>query len=155
MSTPDALPDQERADRLAERRTKVRQLADQRLSRRAIAARLGISKDTVSRDLAHLALAETRDGSAGARHEPAPPETPAETPAPPMSHPDPVALLAAQDPQLAEDLATLTACGRSAPSAVAIAVHLLADAYRNGWRTGTVPLGREPQIDIYRLKTDR
>ncbi|MFE5090619.1 helix-turn-helix domain-containing protein [Streptomyces sp. NPDC056638] len=40
---------------VVQRRTKVRHLAQTGASNRAIAAQLGISKDTVRRDLAHLA----------------------------------------------------------------------------------------------------
>lgn len=148
MSTPDGMTEQERAAR----RTEVRQLADEGLSQRAIGLRLGISKDTVRRDLArNLALvrAEESQAPAGARHEPAPP---AETPAPPVIPVDPIALLTAASPQLAEDLATLTACGRPAFGALAYAVHYMADAYRNGWQSGLVPRGTEPQIDVYKIK---
>ena len=45
MSTPTVI---------AERRTRVRQLAQSGASNRAIAAELGVSKDTVARDLAHV-----------------------------------------------------------------------------------------------------
>ncbi|MFJ9939348.1 hypothetical protein [Streptomyces erythrochromogenes] len=45
MSTPTVI---------AERRTRVRQLAQGGASNRAIAAELGVSKDTVARDLAHV-----------------------------------------------------------------------------------------------------
>lgn len=47
MSTPTMAQDR------ATRRAKVRQLAQEGMSHRAIAARLGVSKDTVRRDLAH------------------------------------------------------------------------------------------------------
>lgn len=70
MTTPALSPE----DRAA-RRADVRRLADQNKSHRAIAAELGISKDTVRRDLAHLARAKT-----------APPtETPAPVPQSPRA----------------------------------------------------------------------
>ncbi|MFB6950198.1 hypothetical protein ACFCXP_11260 [Streptomyces niveus] len=70
MTTPALSPEARAA-----RRAEVRRLADQNMSHRAIATKLGISKDTVRRDLAHLA-----------RHEPAPPrETPAPEPRSPRT----------------------------------------------------------------------
>lgn len=54
------------AQERATRRAKVRQLAQKDMSHRAIAAHLGISKDTVRRDLAHP--------GAPASAPPAPPE---------------------------------------------------------------------------------
>ncbi|RLL68153.1 DeoR family transcriptional regulator [Streptomyces sp. Z26] len=78
----------------ADRRTTVRHLAHTGMSQRAIAAQLGVSKDTVRRDLDALA----RDGApedappadAGARHDaPDAPDLahPDAPPAPPAAHP--------------------------------------------------------------------
>ncbi|MFE9296577.1 hypothetical protein [Streptomyces niveus] len=71
----------------AARRAEVRRLTeDEGLSQRATAARLGISKETVKRDLAHSGAPQE---SGGARHEP-----PAHVP--PVPHPGPGAPRAAQ-----------------------------------------------------------
>lgn len=160
MSTPTRT-DEDMAR--ATRRATVKRMTNEGMSRRAIGTKLGISKETVRRDLEYLARAEAHHGADGARHQPPAHVPPAhhgadgarhEPPArvPPLSHPDPVAQLAADSPQFASDLAALTDCGRSASSAIVHAVHVLAGIYRKGWLSGLVPLGTEPEIDEYRLR---
>ncbi|AVV46433.1 HTH domain-containing protein [Streptomyces sp. ID05-04B] len=63
-----------------DRRTLVRQLSEQGLTRRAIAERLGVSKDTVRRDLEAIAREDEPDG--------APHDAPDEPDAPQVSDPD-------------------------------------------------------------------
>ncbi|MGW7195529.1 hypothetical protein [Streptomyces chryseus] len=158
MNTPTT-PD---ADRAARRAT-VRQLAQQDLSHRAIAARLGISKDTVRRDLAHPAptVAHTepevahpaRATESQSDAPPAPPAPPAEDSAPPAAPTRPfgvvrpgAGLTVLPDVEFADDLAVLMSCGRTAADAIGHAVSIVAGIYRNAWARGVVLHGQEPCI---------
>lgn len=69
------------------RRASVRQLAQRGMSHRAIAAQLGVGKDTVRRDLAQLAHGGAPDTGA-LRHDPAHGDAPADAPPPAPTAPD-------------------------------------------------------------------
>ncbi|WP_406262522.1 DeoR family transcriptional regulator [Streptomyces chartreusis] len=139
-----------RADRLS----LVRQLAQEDLSQRQIAARLGVSKDTVRRDLEKIA-AQGEPGDA-------PPTSPADPDAPQVSediphdpapqdapHDEPVAQL--PDPHagidvsqclgLRHDLALLAQTGKSHQALVYQAVITLARAYWHALESGEIAPG--------------
>lgn len=139
-----------------DRRTLVRQLADEGLSQRQIAVRLGISKDTVRRDLRQDVRQPEQDSAAGqAPDEPqdppqgAPGDAPAPGPgAPPETVAHPVAQGGArlvleldQMPRLAADLAVLARSGWSAVDVLGRAVGAVADAYRLALREGLIDEG--------------
>jgi hypothetical protein len=142
-----------------ERRAAVRHLAQQEpgLSHRAIAARLGIGKDTVRRDLAQ--------GGAPAAAPPAAPDAPPTPPdapsgelaAPPDAPDDAVAhdggrLVIELYPGLVEDLATLRLTGSTDEAVVDYAVAQLAGAYRNAIRLGVLKAGDPIDITTISLR---
>ncbi|NEB00599.1 helix-turn-helix domain-containing protein [Streptomyces sp. SID13726] len=157
-----------RADRL----TLVRQLADEGLSRRRIAQRLGVSKDTVRRDLEKLrAAAEPVDeplaeppGEPGDVDEPQVSEAVSEEGAPvdePGGEPldEPVGARVAQLPRrvahaddllidlrrwpaLRRDLAVLAATGLSPDALINQAVVVLAFGYRQAVLAGRIQPGQ-------------
>lgn len=90
-------------DDRAKRRTKVRRLAHEGLSQRAIAVRLKCSKDTVRRDFEALARDGADEGAPDVAHTDAPAPSPAAHPAratmtqlPPLPGAHPDAIRAAQ-----------------------------------------------------------
>ncbi|MEV6791278.1 HTH domain-containing protein [Streptomyces sp. NPDC051320] len=113
---------------ISERRSVVRQLSDQRLSARAIAAKLGVGKDTVRRDLEAL------------RQDPPPP---APTGAP-VACADQVTV--AYDDKLRADLAVLAEAGLSPEGAIRFAVGIVSYSYRAAWERGICPRGVAPLI---------
>ncbi|MEV7871482.1 helix-turn-helix domain-containing protein [Streptomyces sp. NPDC088124] len=139
------------------RRATVRQLADQGMSARAIAAHLGIGKDTVRRDLAALGpdapppdarlttalaglllLGRVRHGTpTGERHGAPQDETPSDA-----------RLTVALTPELREHLAVLAEADHSPEDAVRYAVEMLADTYRHAWDYDQCPRGVRPVIRI-------
>lgn len=122
----------------AERRATVGRLAQEEgLSARAIAARLGISKDTVRRDLAGLA----QGGAPGDAPPAAPgaPVAPLGEPGGAVAHGGRLVLELYQG--LAEDLATLQRTGCTAEAAVDYAVATLAGAYRRALELGVLSDG--------------
>ncbi|MFJ2477093.1 HTH domain-containing protein [Streptomyces sp. NPDC087659] len=120
------------------RRTLVRQLADQDMSARAIALKIGVSKDTVRRDLDAL-----RQDAAPVAQTDAPP---APAPAPPaqVGAPGGARLELDLDDQLRRDLATIARTGVPAPDAIRFAVAFVAHGYRWLWSTGRYPEGSAP-----------
>lgn len=136
----------------ADRRTLVRQLATEGLSRRQIAARLGISKDTVRRDLSQAEQQSAADQAPDAPEDappaapddapPAEPGAPAAAPSPTVAH-DGAHLVVdlARHPCLAADLAVLVRTGRSPGDVLAQAVGAVADAYRAALRDDRIDAG--------------
>lgn len=153
------------------RRTAVRQLADDGLSQRRIARRLGVSKDTVRRDLAELAQTDAPDpepaapATTSACATPAPPgeppapeacatpapddEPPAPEPAPPAPTGAPLPddwLAIGLDDDLRDHLAVLQSTGRTLTAAIRDSIELLADAHRDAWDYEECPRGTAPRI---------
>jgi DNA-binding transcriptional MocR family regulator len=136
----------------ADRRTLVRQLDAEGLSRRQIAARLGISKDTVRRDLRQpeqeCAAGHTPDAPGDAPEgapqvaPPPGPGAPVGAPAPAVAH-DGARLVVdlSQRLGLADDLAVLARTGRSPAELLGQAVGAVADAYRAALRDGRIEPG--------------
>ncbi|MGW1892127.1 helix-turn-helix domain-containing protein [Streptomyces sp. NPDC002004] len=129
MSTPTA-PER------AARRAAVRQLADAepQLSARQIAARLGLSKDTVRRDLD--ALRQTAPDAARTKAPPAP------------SAPDGALRLTNA---MRQSLAVFAEAGQGTETAIELALATLARAYTGAWKFGLYPHGTPPRIDVVRL----
>ncbi|NUS29786.1 MAG: HTH domain-containing protein [Streptomyces sp.] len=165
----------------ADRRTLVRQLAGEGLSQRQIAARLGISKDTVRRDLETIASHdEPQDEPPGApdvpeapqvsgavqgdgapRDEPPSADAPAAAPpgAPPaeteprVAHGGALLVVALDDsPGLAEDLALLQEAGADAAEVVNFAVDRLATAYRTARGRGWLRPGQAFDVVQMQIK---
>ncbi|MEU9641503.1 helix-turn-helix domain-containing protein [Streptomyces sp. NPDC048188] len=120
-------------DTLTARRTRVRHLADQGLSLREIAAELGVSKDTVARDLAVARQADAAD-----RTPDATPDSGSAT--------DETRLNMAVTPRMTDDFAVLADAGLPREVAVAYAVELLANTYRHAWMKGLTPRRVRPTI---------
>ncbi|MFD8075834.1 helix-turn-helix domain-containing protein [Streptomyces sp. NPDC059718] len=121
------------------RRAEVRRLSrDEGLSLRQIAERLNVSKDTVRRDLgvARQPAATTATHATPARATVAVDETPRATPGEWL----------ALDDETTQHLAVLHAAGHTTADAVALAVRLLANAYRHAWDYDAVPDGTAPHI---------
>ncbi|WHX19808.1 helix-turn-helix domain-containing protein [Streptomyces malaysiensis subsp. malaysiensis] len=118
------------ADDRATRRASVGQLAHQGLSTRAIARRLGVGKDTVRRDLAHLARANG-EGVSASRATDAPPGASTATDRPIDTDPDALVLPGA-DPRVvalaraARDLAHSDRAGLAHPAHVQVTYLLIA-----------------------------
>lgn len=117
----------------ARRRAKARLLADQGLSNRVVAKRVGVSESTVRRW-----RAEDRAVAA------------------PETAPEPAPLHLPVEGDFAEDLAVLTEAGGTAREAVKLAVQLLADAYRCGWDYGLYERTERPAVRVrpYRGRTE-
>lgn len=136
-------------------REQVRRLIAQGLSNRAIARRPGMpSRDTIGRWRRDLA-APAPTGATGS----APPATPAMPPGPAGAPPvrqDPAdvpvpawrTLTVCFEGDLREDLAILTSAGLTQQAAVALAVQLLADAYRSAWDYGHYARGTRPGVRV-------
>ncbi|MEU9656717.1 helix-turn-helix domain-containing protein [Streptomyces chartreusis] len=104
----------------ATRRIVVAHLAERGMNPAEIAAELGVSRDTVRRDLAEA---------------PPPAPAPEPEPAPPVA----AGLLLPEHPQLADDLATLTAAFDARPEyAARFAIHQEAQRVR-AWQARTAP----------------
>ncbi|MFD4830166.1 hypothetical protein ACFWPV_09965 [Streptomyces uncialis] len=149
-------------DPRAERRTRVAQLDAEGLSTRAIAAKLGIGKDTVRRDLAALRRdaptgapadapppAPGAPGASGAAPDPAPPPHPGPRDAPPCCA---SGILAALDARAQADIATIRLTGGTVEDAISDAVLVLANAYRGAWRFGLYPYGVAPDVKYVELR---
>ena len=117
-------------DTVTARRIRVRHLADQRKSLREIAAELGVSKDTVARDLAALRRDETAD----------------RTDRPAGSAPDETRLTLPVTDRMAADFDVLADAGLPREVAVAYALELLANTYRHAWMKGLTPRSVRPTI---------
>ncbi|MFJ9917640.1 helix-turn-helix domain-containing protein [Actinacidiphila glaucinigra] len=119
---------------LSQRRATVRHLADQGMSARAIGAHLGISKDTVRRDLAATA-------QSGARQDEPRQPCPLLGAAPPVGW-----LTIPVDDDLHDHLAVLLAGGHTVTDAIRRSTELLADAYRTAWDYADLPRGVRPDV---------
>ncbi|MGW2511289.1 helix-turn-helix domain-containing protein [Streptomyces scopuliridis] len=137
---------------VSERRAQAAALSRDGASLRTIAQYLGVSKDTIRRDLDALARERTRQS---ATQDATPGETPTAAPATPGETPaslspgDP--LTVPVDQELLDDLAVITRTGRTPADAIGHAVHTLAAIYRGAWTTGTYPDGTEPDIIGHQL----
>ncbi|MEU3413759.1 helix-turn-helix domain-containing protein [Streptomyces sp. NPDC006658] len=120
------------SDSVSARRIRARHLADQGKSLREIAGELGVSKDTVSRDLAAMRRDETPDATpdSGSATDPAP------------------RLILPLSRYMADDLAVLAEAGHSEQEAVRLALAMLANAYRRAWLRGIAPRGQRPRIVV-------
>ncbi|MCZ4611840.1 hypothetical protein O3S80_50465 [Streptomyces sp. Lzd4kr] len=138
----------------ADRRTLVRQLADEGLSQRAIAKRLKVGKDTVRRDLEAIAHEDaTGDAPPGEPDDPDAPQAstgdtavsapPGEPPAQPSGRaPDPHAGIdVSQCAGLRHDLALLAQTGKPPEALVYQAVISMAHAYRQARAAGDIAPG--------------
>lgn len=115
------------------RRAKVRTLAEEGLSNRAIAKRVGVGESTVRRWRAADCAAAAPEGA---------PDT-----APPPAD-GPATLAPPDDADFRDDLAVLAQAGLEPGTAVTLAVQLLADAYRSAWDYGDVPRGARPRVHV-------
>jgi hypothetical protein len=133
----------------------VRQLNDQGLSRRAIADRLGVGKDTVRRDLAAIEREEaTADAPLGACAEPDAPQASQAVTGQTAPQDAPVAQLprrvaqpldgfdVSRWPALRRDLAVLAQTGRSAEALVHQAVTAMAHNYRQALDRQAIAVGQ-------------
>ena len=146
----------------ADRRTLVRRLTDQGLSQRQIAARLGVSKDTVRRDLrlglrhpAHESAAGQRpdaphdapDGAPSGEPGAPQPETPADE-AMDVAPPAPVLRIdLARRPRLLMNLNAMMLAGLKAPAVIDDAVHAVAVAYQRAIAWGELKPGQPFQVE--------
>ncbi|MBP5875684.1 DeoR family transcriptional regulator [Streptomyces scabiei] len=143
---------------IAARRAMVAELVRQEpdISARNIAARLGVGKDTIRRDLDANATAQRQTQPDPAAPEAtsapdAPPSAPDGAPAsapdaPPAAPADADRLTVDLDDQLRADLATMTRTGMTSWDAIATAVSIVAGTYRNAWASGRIPDGVAPRI---------
>lgn len=159
------------------RRAQAGALARQGMSRRAIAKRLGVSKDTVRRDLGRdLVRQDVRDVDASAQGgaSPGAPDTAggasdellvAHPDAPPGASGEPQVhgkapagawpvLQVGVTPELMADLATLTRAGYTPSGAVAAALGVLAGLHRNAWSSGGVRDGAPVEVLAARVRPD-
>ncbi|MCI3277500.1 helix-turn-helix domain-containing protein [Streptomyces cylindrosporus] len=134
---------------IAARRAMVEELLRQEpgISARTIAARLGVGKDTIRRDLAAIEAAQRQAASEPAAKEPDPaPDAPApnavSAPRDPLDEP----LRRWLTPEAHADLAVLMEAGHSVSFAVRRALEVLADAYRGAWDRDRYPRGTAPEI---------
>ncbi|MET7477983.1 HTH domain-containing protein [Streptomyces sp. NPDC005648] len=134
---------------IAARRAMVEELLRQEpgISARNIAARLGVGKDTIRRDLDAIRPAQSQPAPEPAAPEPsnaphAPLAEPEGAPLDPLSQPVRDLLT----PEARADLAVLMEAGHSASFAVRRALEVLADAYRGAWERGLYPRGTAPEI---------
>jgi hypothetical protein len=138
----------------ADRRTLVRQLAEEGLSQRQIGARLGVSKDTVRRDLDAIGCQDTSGDAPPV--EPDDPDAPQVSPgevaqsAPPVEPlaqhagrpADPVAGIgASQRRDMRRDLALLAQTGKTTEALIYQAVVAMAHAYRQARARGDIERG--------------
>lgn len=147
----------------ADRRTLVRQLTDEGLSQRQIAARLNVSKDTVRRDLSQTPQAsaagqgsDAPDDAPSREPDDAPEETAADVTLSQPAPPDEVAqdepaepvlrLNLARRPRLLAHLTRLVDAGLRGPAVIDDAVAAFADAYWHAVDTGQLRHGEPFQI---------
>ncbi|MFI1767498.1 HTH domain-containing protein [Streptomyces sp. NPDC020800] len=149
------------------RRAMVAELLRQEpgISQRSIAARLGVSKDTIRRDVDAIEAAQRQAAPRPADAEPEPaPDAPqrAEDDAPPSTPDAPPVALDDAPPgadhltvplgdQLRAGLATLAEAGHSPEDAVRLAVAVLARAYEGAWKFGLYPRGAAPRVQVVKL----
>lgn len=125
---------------IADRRTTVRHLAAEGHSARAIATRLGVSKDTIRRDLAALASPTGSGGAAAARATPA--TEPTTRDPDPANWPQQITL--DYDHRLHYDLRYLAAAGLTTPAA---AIRWALDHAASALSAEHDQTGRIPQVD--------
>lgn len=142
---------------IAARRAMVEELMRQEpgISARNIAARLGVGKDTIRRDLDAIATAQRQAEPEPAPREPEPEPAPvapsgAEDDAPDAPPADD-RLTVAYDDQLRAGLAMLAEAGHSPEDAVRLAVTVLARAYEGAWKFGLYPHGVPPRVRVVQL----
>lgn len=139
------------SDARAARRATVRQLADRGMSARAIAAELGVGKDTVRRDLRDLE-ALTRATSATAPEPDAPP-------AAPPAEPERAGIFVPLTGAVPGAVLALRRAGLSGAEGIEWALRLAADvcsqAHIAGYPDGTPPVVTAVQIERYAPETDR
>jgi IS30 family transposase len=143
----------------ARRETALRMKRDG-ASLRDIARHLGVSKDTVRRDLAAIERDTMRQPDQRNATDQTPSETPCDTSratggtpcdTTPETHETPPASSNPQlsievDAKLRRDLDTMTGTGMTDWQAIATAVHFIAGIYRTSWAHGAVPDGIAPRI---------
>jgi hypothetical protein len=140
----------------ADRRTLVRQLHEEGLSRRAIAERLGVGKDTVRRDLAAIerepAPESAPPGAPDVPDAPQVSEGDAPEGAPQGESPRPLPRRMAQPlagidlskwPAVRRDLAVLAQTGRTAEALAHQAITALAHHYARALACGEIAPGQE------------
>ncbi|MGJ5897982.1 helix-turn-helix domain-containing protein [Streptomyces niveiscabiei] len=137
MATARETRETPRRDSVSERRIKAIRLSGQGRSLRDIAAELGVSKDTVSRDLAAMRRGETPGPDADRESG---------------SHPDlsgqgetPRLTLSLTE-RMTSDLAVLADAGHDPQDAVEYALALLSNTYRWAWMRGLTPRLTRPTI---------
>ncbi|MFB7031730.1 MULTISPECIES: helix-turn-helix domain-containing protein [unclassified Streptomyces] len=143
---------------VAARRATVAQLRKNGRSLRDIADEVGVSKDTVRRDLASLSR-DTATPSDQDRRTPVAPDAPdvAHPSATPVSRladlsrdtaaPPAPCLTVPLDQALIADLATLTRNGTSPEAAIRRALALVAGTYRQAWDAGLYPRTADPVVN--------
>jgi hypothetical protein len=131
---------------LTQRRATVLRLSRDGLSLRAIATRVGISKDTVSRDLAAAEGDTTRQEDAADETAAETHQTAAETHETPQEATPRDWLAITLDADLCDHLAVLLSTGRTLSAAIREAVEHYADAHRTAWDYGQCPRGTAPRI---------
>ncbi|WP_030744484.1 helix-turn-helix domain-containing protein [Streptomyces sp. NRRL F-5135] len=145
--------------KLADRRATVATLARDGASLRTIAAQLGVSKDTVRRDLAAVERDTARQNDTAGETASRDDATPATSDATDHATPATSALPASGEPltiptdaEFLADLAVMELAGRTTASAIGHAVHLVAELYRRAWASGAYPHGTEPQFIAHQLR---
>lgn len=134
---------------IAARRAMVEELLRQEpgISARNIAARLGVGKDTIRRDLAEIRPAHSQPAPERAATEPEPaPDTPSPEAAPAPRDPLDEPLRRWLTFEARADLALLMEAGHSPGYALRRALEVLADTYRGAWERGLCPHGSAPEI---------
>lgn len=143
----------------ARQRARVRRLASQELSNRAIAGRVGVSESTVRRwradDASMTQQAAIGDAptDAPATQGDAPTDAPVAHPAAPLAA-SPAALTLQVDADMAHHLAVLAEAGHDAQAAVCRALEFLADGYAYAWDYGITRRGTAPVMRV-QVKGDR
>ncbi|WAZ27031.1 HTH domain-containing protein [Streptomyces cinnabarinus] len=139
------------------RRAMVEELMRQEpgISARKIAARLGVSKDTIRRDLAEIETAQRQPTPEQQAPQPEPePDAPAaetdHAPRDPLDEP----LRKWLTPEARADLALLQETGHSPGYALRRALEVLADTYRGAWDRGLYPRGTAPEITSISVRTN-
>lgn len=130
-------------------RARVRRMAEQGLSNRVIAGRVGVSEATVRRWRAADAPAtqSSAPADAPAAQDSASPDAPVTHPAAPSSA-SPGVLAVTQDDELRYHLGVLAEAGHDAQAAIARAVQFLSDAYAYAWDQGITDRGTIPDLRV-------
>lgn len=143
---------------IAKRRATVAELLRENLTQRAIAERLGVTKDVVYRDVQALVRGAATPPDQG-RHAPAAPDilavalpaaTPSAAPATPSrdtATPAAPCLTVPLDEALIANLADLTRNGTPPALAIRRALAYMAGAYRQAWEADLYPRDADPVID--------